>query len=118
MTGVSVKWKGVDAFVSGVSKQPARVKKEVGGAIYESALRIAKQAQNNAPVDTGFMKQNIQASHPSLLLVRIDSFAGYSWYVEHGTRKMKAQPFLYPAFENEIPRLTAILKSIVENGVM
>ena len=51
------------------------------------------------PVDTGRLKGSIEAS-------MVDDFTGnitlgteYMWYVEYGTYKMKAQPFIAPAVE-------------------
>lgn len=51
------------------------------------------------PVDTGRLKGSIEAS-------MVDDFTGnitlgteYMWYVEYGTYKMRAQPFIRPSVE-------------------
>lgn len=40
--------------------------------------------------------------------------SGHGGYVEHGTKKMAAQPFIYPAFERSLPALNALLKTRIE----
>jgi len=40
----------------------------------------------------------------------------YAPYVEFGTRKMAAQPFLFPAFEEEKPKFEEGLKKAIEEA--
>lgn len=60
-------------------------------------------ARELAPVDTGFMRDNIrqieEASQDNLK-VTVESGAEYSMFVEYGTVNMDAQPFFTPAFES------------------
>lgn len=66
----------------------------------ESAVSLGKQL---APVDTGFLRDNIEqteiatAGNPH---AKVESKADYSMFVEYGTVNMEAQPFLTPAFES------------------
>lgn len=66
----------------------------------ESCVSIGKQL---APVDTGFMRDNIkqseQANADNLKSV-VESEADYSVFVEYGTVNQDAQPFFTPAFES------------------
>jgi len=41
---------------------------------------------------------------------RMSTNSGYGYYVETGTVKMSAEPFLYPAFMQEAPRLEQAIK--------
>lgn len=50
-------------------------------------------AKAGAAVDTGFMRDHIEKTASAVV-----SRAGYSRYVEYGTYKMAAQPFMRPAF--------------------
>lgn len=115
---LSMKWSGDSAFISGVGAQSKAVQKEVGGAIFESAQRVEKQAASIAPVDTGNLHDHIVASKVTDMVARVDSFAEYSGYVENGTRKMEAQPFLAPSMHAEAPRIKKIVENIVKYGVM
>ena len=116
-SGVSMKFKGMSAYIAGIEAQPQKIKVEAGNAIYESALRIAKDAVTRAPVDTGWLHDNIEASKVNALTARVDSFAEYSWYVENGTRKMDPEPFLQPAINMEAPRIYTILQHMVKEGL-
>jgi HK97 gp10 family phage protein len=98
---------------------------------------IQELAQNNAPVDTGFLRDSIyavtsdgstygQAGTPpgdSYLLSEgpgvSDPYTGYvgvgasyGGYVELGTRYMSAQPFFYPALEEGRSRFEAALSAM------
>jgi HK97 gp10 family phage protein len=60
------------------------------------AEEIADIAREKAPVDTGFLRDHIKALHFAKHS-RVDATAKYSGYLEFGTYRMKAQPFLRPA---------------------
>ena len=70
---------------------------------------IVRTAKDLAPVDTGFMRENIKKVGTIIAedIVRgeILSAAHYSSYVEYGTEKQNPQPFLNPATEVEIASL-------------
>lgn len=78
-----------------------------------AAERVAEIARNNAPVDTGFLRDHIFARHLSKSS-EVVSEAPYSGFVEFGTRFMAAQPFLRPAVdENNQEILAAVAESII-----
>lgn len=97
--------------------------------IRAAALKIEADAKRLAPVDTGFLKSSIYASTsqgsdysgtggalpevtPSSDQEAIVGVgAEYAQYVEYGTWKMQAQPFLTPAAEAQRqPFLDAMTK--------
>ena len=62
------------------------------------ADRIAQTAKGLAPVDTGALRDSIvSVSIESGKKADVMATAEYAPYVEMGTYKMAAQPFLYPA---------------------
>lgn len=76
------------------------------------AVVILSEAQDNCPVDTGFLQSTgfIEQSGDDVL---IGFAAEYASFVEFGTYKMAAQPFLRPAFDNmEDEALSAIVDSV------
>jgi HK97 gp10 family phage protein len=81
----------------------ARMRKNIAGAVNNAADSCVSLGQQLAPVDTGFMRDNIKqtdsASAESLRAV-VESGADYSAFVEYGTVNMDAQPFFTPAFES------------------
>lgn len=104
------------AVIAGMAKLTAQLE-AVGLAfttadLVEGALIIAIQAENNCPVDTGFLRSTVFVQE-SGQDVEIGFSAPYASYVEFGTYKMAAQPFLRPAFdEAELQALSAIVTSV------
>ena len=67
------------------------------GRIATIGLACGAKSKMKAAVDTGFMRKGSLSHGLEMLRYKVTSPAGYSVYVELGTRKMKAQPFLGPA---------------------
>ncbi len=107
------------AIIAGMAKLTAQLN-AIGLAftvddLAEGALVIAQQAENNCPVDTGFLRSTVFVQEAGND-VEIGFEARYASYVEFGTYKMAAQPFLRPAFdEAELEALSAIVDSVEKN---
>lgn len=112
-----MKFDGLDAFITGIQKMTKEIEKEIEGATQESGYRIERAAAKKAPFDTGFLSQSIEYYKKAPLTAEITAYADYAWYVEHGTRRMYAQPFLFPAVKEESERYFRILRNIIKNGV-
>lgn len=81
----------------------------------EGALVIAVEAENNCPVDTGFLRSSVFVQIRGNN-VEVGFEAEYASYVEFGTYKMAAQPFLRPALDDaEDAALSAIVDSVTAN---
>lgn len=63
-----------------------------------AAQLIALRASQIAPRDTGYMAEHITAQKKDNV-AQVVSEADYSVYVEFGTYKMAAQPFMRPAVD-------------------
>lgn len=73
----------------------------------EAANQLVQQAQSRAAVDTGFLRDNIQITNETEDEIEVTSQADYSIYVEEGTSRMQARPFMLPAaqeIENSFPQ--------------
>lgn len=105
--------KGLEKLISVLQKIPDELEREVDGLVFLNAQAIEEDAKNHAPVGTpestgikgyigGSLKQGIRAIRIGKLRVSIKTNitgnAPYSAYVEYGTHKMRAQPYLFPAF--------------------
>lgn len=82
--------------------------KQLRGQLDARGVRIVKKAtfdiesgaKDRAPVDTGFMRDSIQSTFEDSGLTGIVYVgADYGIFQELGTRKMRAHPYLLPAFE-------------------
>ena len=77
---------------------------------------IMAKAQDLCPVDTGYLRASafINDQGPD---VTMGFDAEYASYVEFGTYKMEAQPYLRPAIdEMELEALSAIVDKITSQG--
>ena len=107
------------AIVAGMSRLTAQLN-AVGLAftvddLAEGALVIAEQAEQNCPVDTGYLRSTIFVREAGDD-VEIGFEAPYASYVEFGTYKMAAQPYLRPALdEAELRALSAIVDRVQAN---
>jgi HK97 gp10 family phage protein len=74
------------------------VASEVSRVMRAGALTGQKLAQQKAAVDTGYMRASVRGT-ATVNQIKLDAGAEYSEYVEYGTSRMAAQPFMEPAME-------------------
>lgn len=65
--------------------------------VQKTALRIEAEAKKLCPVDTGRLRASIATQRLGPATYGVGTGVEYAPYVEFGTRKMSAQPFLRPA---------------------
>lgn len=70
-------------------------------ALTDIGEKVTERAKQEAPVDTGHLKANIELEGPigPMEYVAVVSNAPYSVYVEVGTKNQRANPFLARAIE-------------------
>lgn len=93
---------------------------EVADAVFSeieaSALEIETDAKLNCPVDTGNLRASIKSIYDrKTFAAGVFSNVEYAPYVEFGTSKQQAQPFLYPAYFAGIGRLMCNLENVMKN---
>lgn len=73
----------------------------------EAAQLITFNAKQRCPVRTGNLRRSIhyKPANPDNLEITIKADADYAAYVELGTYKMAAQPFLEPSVMEIIPQI-------------
>lgn len=70
--------------------------------VNKTAASVNRKAKQKAPVDTGRLRSSIQMeAFKGGLAVEVGTNVKYAPYVEFGTRRMRAQPYLFPAWEEE-----------------
>lgn len=90
----------------------AAVLAKMAVATGKAAHDIEADAKTRAPVLTGNLKNSLQASGDGVSW-RVDAAANYAVYVEFGTSRAGAQPYLVPAVERVRPVFLAALRSLV-----
>ncbi|MFZ5688673.1 MAG: HK97-gp10 family putative phage morphogenesis protein [Bacillota bacterium] len=72
-------------------------------ALLKGALLVERDAKQNTPVDTGRLRASIthrlSGAGTERVVVEIGTATEYAPFVEFGTTKMTAQPFLNPALK-------------------
>ena len=61
------------------------------------AQAVSNEAVRLAPVDTGELRQSLRARKVAPKTWRISASAPHALFVEFGTRRTRAQPYLRPA---------------------
>lgn len=89
-------------------------KQAVRTIVKKNGKALQKKAQKKAPIDTGTLERSIglETENDGLTAI-VEPTAAYAAYVEYGTRFMKAQPYLRPAFDEQ----SKIFKSDMEKLV-
>jgi HK97 gp10 family phage protein len=95
----------VDVKLSGFNMQALseKMRGNISEEVNSAAESCASLARQLAPVDTGFMRDNIavtEVSSKTGLHATVKSQADYSVFVEYGTVNQDPQPFMTPAFES------------------
>lgn len=110
--------KGIEVKVTDNSDQ---VKAAKNAALAAALEAIAEAAEGYAvvlcPVDTSRLKNSIshginEAEEQAIIGTNVE----YAPYVEFGTVKMKAQPYLKPAIEDHIDEYKDIAESYLKKG--
>lgn len=97
----------------------SRVKSGIKAAIQNGLSQIGMKAEGYAkdlcPVDTGLLRNSI--THVvSEDKAYIGTNVEYGPYVENGTSKQRAKPFLRPAAQNHGSEYREILRNALKNG--
>ena len=93
-----------------IAKLPANRDKIVKAVAFE----VLREAQQKAPVDTGALKANadVNTKYAGDGIMSVEFYQEYAPYVELGTWKMAARPFLKPAVENAAKKLADMFKGL------
>ena len=77
------------------------------------------EAKARVPVDTGALKRSIRIHErgPRWVVVRATGGANgryYARWVEHGTRRMRAQPFFHPALDKAREQMQSEINQVAK----
>ena len=94
-----------------------RVGADMANVIRKGASDIERDAKINAPVDTGFLRSSISTDYTGdgrtrSMTAEIGPTASYALYVEFGTSRMRAQPYLFPATDRHEPAILAAMAQV------
>jgi HK97 gp10 family phage protein len=94
--GISVDITGTKGVINAIKKYGEDGAKLVRNQTEASARDTERGAKRLAPIDTGKLWQSIKAERQNSYWWTITAFIHYARWVEFGTSRMMAQPFLFP----------------------
>jgi HK97 gp10 family phage protein len=95
------------------------VETEIEQALVNSALIVERDAKLNCPVDSGRLRQSIThrlIDEGSNSVAEVGTNVKYGKMVEFGTSKQSAQPFLFPAYNNNKQKILKELAKAFKKG--
>ena len=105
MAKVTVTLDGMDALKRAIRESPKELKRWSSDAVRQSTWSIADKMRRRVPVNEGTLLGAIDARVPTQtgLTGSVDiGREGYYWrFLEYGTVKMPARPFVRPSAEEE-----------------
>ena len=101
MTDINVKWSGLDKLMEELGATAGATIEAAASAMKTTTGQAQAQAKQIAPKRTGFMANNILVEPvkktATSVTGTVNAKADYSSFVEFGTYKMSAEPFMRPA---------------------
>ncbi len=109
--GMTVDVQGANTLISALGALDVMTQVRAMAAIVDAANACADDARSTVPVDTGELRDS-----EYVLFRELEAEVGFdsdhAVYVELGTYKMAAQPYLLPAFELAVQHLLGELTSL------
>lgn len=95
---IDIDFRRIARLQKAMKQMPALITEELGKAVRDLVLLVEAEAKKHCPVDTGKLRASITPVIQSWAEGYVGTNTHYAPWVEYGTRKMPAQPFLEPAF--------------------
>ncbi len=113
MAETIIKIEGTQELLRNLNKWEDKISDDTGDIIQVGAFEITKEARRAAPKDTGLLKARIKKKKLGKFSAEVLAETHYASYVEFGTVKMRAQPYMRPAVEMVAPKIVKEIKRIV-----
>lgn len=108
---------GLAEFIQFAEQLEREVENEAKEVIKEATLKTERDAKLLAPVDTGYMRNSIQSTFEEGGLKGIvTANAEYSIFLEFGTSRQPAQPFLFPSFNSNLQKFLSNFSKIIDKA--
>ena len=107
----SVRIEGQDDILARVEMDVQNRMQQADNAVQSAGLLCEALAKAACPVDTGNLKSSIHYENTGVGSCTVGTAVKYGPYVELGTSRQRAQPFLFPAYVEAGQRLVDALKA-------
>ncbi|MEM3697361.1 MAG: HK97 gp10 family phage protein [Candidatus Bathyarchaeia archaeon] len=104
---------GIEEFRQAMQRLDRGMQRHVHRLLASWAADVKALAKQLVPVRTGHLRSSIYAKIQEWV-AEVGAEATYALFVELGTRYMQAQPYLYPAIQEHLPQLEAVICDALE----
>jgi len=104
---------GIEEFKVAMQQFDSAMQRHVHRQLASWAADVKALAKQLVPVRTGHLRSSIYVKIQEWV-AEIGAEATYALFVEFGTRYMQAQPYLYPAIQEHLPQLEAIICEAID----
>lgn len=87
-----------DDIVDALEDKAKRIEEEASKVVMQAGYKTERDAKTLAPVETGTLRRSIHMDLKDALTAEVGTNIEYATFVEFGTVKMPAQPFMTPAY--------------------
>ena len=115
MANFSVELKGDLELLAVLNKSNSQIRNATMRALKNNTEKTMQQAKKNAPVDTGFLKNNIVTRYEDMSGI-IHSQSAYSGFQEFGTRYQSGTPFMRPALNFIYPQFQKDMTDVMKGA--
>jgi HK97 gp10 family phage protein len=110
---INVDVTGAEEFGAAISRFDSEMQSKVQQQLADWAQSVKAQAERLVPVKTGYLRSSITVKAEGWQL-EIGAEAAYAAAVEFGTRNQRAEPFIAPAIEANLPALEQVMLEAVD----
>lgn len=107
---------GIPALESALRRKVAELHEAAAEGVREEVDAIKSDAQSRAPVDTGELRGSIEPESEGLTGT-VTTTSRHAGFMEFGTSKDEAQPFMKPAAEKARKRFPARAAAIIRTAL-
>ena len=112
--------RGLGNLIIKMNTLETELKKEVEKEMNQALLPVKVEAVSIAPFDTGALSRSIAIRTEvteEAIIGKVGAYIDYAKYLEFGTSKMKAQPFLRPAFDTHKMEVSEDIKRRIQKVI-
>ena len=114
--GVSIEITGLESVKAKLLDVNSSLSINVNKAIMDGGFLVERDAKKRCPVDTGRLRSSINTRKTGNLEVTVMDGVDYGKFIEYGTSKMRAQPFMRPAANAQKPAIISLVNLAVKRS--
>ena len=93
------RWEGIEQLKKALDRAPSKLREIMHKKMDEKSKDAVFFAKHYVPVKTGYLRNSIYYRSVGFLEFLIEAYANYAGFVEYGTSKQRAQPYMRPSLE-------------------